>query len=917
MKQIGLNIKFWQFAFLAIAFLYFLPESFSQSVALSKVQASTNSPLNKVFYDYKLVRIQYDQLKSAMSSRGNEHFIHLQGPDLDWKLQLFNHDVHSGDYILKLGTDRGVQTLHRKPANASLIGYLNSKRGGQARIVVADNYLAGMVEQGGLKYFIEPASRIDPSLPFDYLIIYNTDDIIQNTNIECGFDLYRHHLKNFQEQNKKNTNTDRSNCVLTEIAISNDYTVFQKWGSVAAVENWNITILTLMVADFDNEFQKSIEFEQTASFIATSPSGDPWFGINDINAQLNKHQFWGSSGGYGAEFDVAVNWTCKYTTGVIGVAWGLNFVCTNFSYVVCSDYGAGNGCLRQLQSHEIGHIFGAWHDGNGDPFIMAPKSNCTSVWSPVSISTINAGLPTYFCLTPCGGFPPECDFVASVTEGCVAFNVQFTDLSTYDPIAWQWTFPGGIPSTSKISNPVVQYKTYGKYDVTLKVTNNAGSSTLTFKEYIFANKNPVADFTKQIKGRSVSFTSTSVYADTHEWDFGDGQSSFEANPTHVYLDDGAYDVVLKVVNDCGFSDMKIKINIVTSPVAQFSSDTTRGCGTFNVKFVNLSTKNVNSWTWEFPGGTPSSSTQFEPMVEYKNPGVYDVKLTAKNSLFESTVEKPKYITVDTSPVAAFDIVINRSTVYFTNQSQYGIQYKWDFGDGTFSDEVSPEHQYSSDGDYIVKMISGNTCGYDTIIKTIAVYLIPKVDFGSDTTVVCANGNIQFASKSSSDVHTWSWQFDGGIPAASDQKDPIVTYPNKGIYSVKLKVQNSNGENELVKQDYIKVISSVLCLEFVHNSKDTLNRGDVIDLPDVNRFDKSVIYMYLSRANLSLRGISKAEVVQIRIFDLTGRVVFTEFMEVINDSYHSELNLDYLNQGIYLINLSSARNNFTKAVFLSK
>jgi len=63
---------------------------------------------------------------------------------------------------------------------------------------------------------------------------------------------------------------------------------------------------------------------------------------------------------------------------------------------------------------------------------------------------------------------------------CAGTTLTFTDLSwKSDATSWQWSFPGGTPSTSSDQNPVVQYNTPGIYDVTLIASNSAGSNTLT------------------------------------------------------------------------------------------------------------------------------------------------------------------------------------------------------------------------------------------------------------------------------------------------------------------------------------------------------------------------------------------------------------------------------------------------------
>ena len=77
-------------------------------------------------------------------------------------------------------------------------------------------------------------------------------------------------------------------------------------------------------------------------------------------------------------------------------------------------------------------------------------------------------------------------------------EVVFSDLSLNDPDSWEWVFEGGDPATSGEQAPVVTYNDPGVYDVTLTVSNSAGSNSLTKTGYITVDEvssvlNPGAD----------------------------------------------------------------------------------------------------------------------------------------------------------------------------------------------------------------------------------------------------------------------------------------------------------------------------------------------------------------------------------------------------------------------------------------
>ncbi|MBN2172943.1 MAG: beta-propeller fold lactonase family protein [Bacteroidales bacterium] len=80
--------------------------------------------------------------------------------------------------------------------------------------------------------------------------------------------------------------------------------------------------------------------------------------------------------------------------------------------------------------------------------------------------------------------PPVANFTANVTTVQVGENVEFTDLSQNNPTSWEWDFEGGTPMVSSEPNPTVIYDTEGSFDVSLTVTNDAGSDTKTETDYI-------------------------------------------------------------------------------------------------------------------------------------------------------------------------------------------------------------------------------------------------------------------------------------------------------------------------------------------------------------------------------------------------------------------------------------------------
>ena len=161
---------------------------------------------------------------------------------------------------------------------------------------------------------------------------------------------------------------------------------------------------------------------------------------------------------------------------------------------------------------------------------------------------------------------PVADFSTGVTSGTVPLTVQFTDLSQ-NAESRSWNFGDGTNSTEQ--NPHHTYASAGNYTVKLTVSNEDGTdskfATITVSEQPLLIL-PVADFSSNlISGFApldVHFTDASQNATGWNWDFGDGATSTEQNPTHTFFSAGKYIVNLTVKNANGTASKYDTINVL-------------------------------------------------------------------------------------------------------------------------------------------------------------------------------------------------------------------------------------------------------------------------------------------------------------------------------------------------------------------
>jgi PKD repeat protein len=227
---------------------------------------------------------------------------------------------------------------------------------------------------------------------------------------------------------------------------------------------------------------------------------------------------------------------------------------------------------------------------------------------------------------------PDAAFTADPVTGTAPLTVTFTDQSTGESIT-TWAYDFGDGSTSAEQNPVHVYSTVGTYQVSLTVTNGADSST-AYKTITVISPPPVADFTANTTSGTVpltvAFTDASTGAISWAWVFGDGATSTEQNPVHMFTTAGTYSVTLTVTNDGGSASKSMTITVnPKKPVARFDQNKYSGKIPLTVKFTDKSTNNPTSYLWRFGDG--ATSTEKNPTHTYTQPGVYIVRLTATNS----------------------------------------------------------------------------------------------------------------------------------------------------------------------------------------------------------------------------------------------------------------------------------------------
>ena len=414
---------------------------------------------------------------------------------------------------------------------------------------------------------------------------------------------------------------------------------------------------------------------------------------------------------------------------------------------------------------------------------------------------------------------------SDVISGNTPLTVDFTGSDSTDDygiVSFQWDFGDGNGSSEP--NPTHTYTISGVYMATLLVTDAIGlqdsnSITITVNA---PNGEPnavaKADTTSGEAPMTVNFVGSDSTDDngivSYEWDFADGETSLETDPSHEFISEGSYQVTLTVTDAQGLQDSEsitITVNAPNSaPDAIAEADTTSGEAPMTVNFVGNDSTDDNgivSYEWDFADGETSLET--DPSHEFISEGSYQVTLTVTDAQGLQDTDSI-VITVNAQNGAPVAIASAYSlsgdaplTIGFTGSDSTddkGIEsYFWDFGDGNTSQEADPLHTFQTVGTYQTSLTVTDADGLQdstTLIVTVQIQNEgPTAIITSDVMSGVAPLTINFMGSAiaNSGIETYFWDFGDGATSENANTSHIFEIP--GTYQVTLLVIDEQGRED--------------------------------------------------------------------------------------------------------------------------
>ena len=328
---------------------------------------------------------------------------------------------------------------------------------------------------------------------------------------------------------------------------------------------------------------------------------------------------------------------------------------------------------------------------------------------------------------------------------------------------------------------------------------------------------------------TVTFTDTLAKGKIYEWDFGDGSPvvrTFAPNNSisHTYNNVGSYLLTLISIDSatCNIADtayvtVKVGSNEIDVDFRFFKMDS---CNSLRYQFTNLTTATVPNYTsqtflWDFGDGSPKRRSGFAPVIHtYPSTGTYIVTLIVDDTTFCNQPDTAiKTLRISPNVKAIFTTPARGCVPYdaeFTNISQGGTDWIWEFGDGNFSTDFEPTHTYNATGTYYVRLIAidTSTCNKrDTSAYfAITVFPIPTARFTWTPNPPQENTITNFINQSLG-ANRYVWNFGDGV--SSTLVNPSHQYNATGVYKATLYAYNIANCVDSLTQDVPIVIKPLL------------------------------------------------------------------------------------------------------------
>lgn len=424
---------------------------------------------------------------------------------------------------------------------------------------------------------------------------------------------------------------------------------------------------------------------------------------------------------------------------------------------------------------------------------------------------------------------PVADFIPqNVCEDAVATFLDASTVGYGGPInAWSWSFGDVLNTTSANQNPTFTYADSGSFVVSL-IASSAFCADTAF-DTILVEPRPTAAFGMSsdtgCSSLQVSFSNSTINATSYEWNFGDGNTSTQANPSYAFTHSGQSDtsfiVKLVAVSAFGCRDsITDTVTVLGNPIAHFGSNAFLDCAPLQVAFIDSSVA-ATSWAWSF--GDSTGSTFQNPSHTFQNQTPFitnfnvELVVTAANGCTDTTAQT---VTVYPEPLFNFSIVPDSGCSPLLVQFPVAVgavQYNWDFGDGSTSTGPNPSHTFinttTNSQVFNVQLVATSPFGcVDSVNGIVTVFPNPTASLSPSLSQGCQPLQVNFINGSTGGT-VYDWNLGDGTTSSSSNASLTHTFTNSTNDTIHLQptliVVTDDGcaDTALVDVDVFKPVSA--------------------------------------------------------------------------------------------------------------
>ena len=389
----------------------------------------------------------------------------------------------------------------------------------------------------------------------------------------------------------------------------------------------------------------------------------------------------------------------------------------------------------------------------------------------------------------------QANFVIPEHLDCTPFETQILNSSVNASI-FRWDFGDGSDTTTFDTQPFTHrfintdFALQAEYEITLVAENFAGctdeiSRTITVEPDIDADFS--VSRTRGCHPLEVDFTDLSQGAGRYLWDFGNGTTSQDANPSHTFNNLGSSDTLYRVwlritaPNQVCTDSFFVDITVHPYINADFTFQEQVNCTPSPVEFQNASVGGTE-FRWDFGDGNDTTTLDMSAVNHsflngsFENNAVFQVSMVAENDAgCVARVSKPVevYPAIQAEFAASVTEGCHPLEVDFSNLSGGARIYSWDFGDGASSEADAPSYTFTNYTDapltrtVTLLATSRFNCTHE-VSADIVIHPKPVARFETERNIDCPPFMLPFENTSlNADNYRWDLAGDTLINTSSE------------------------------------------------------------------------------------------------------------------------------------------------------